>query len=383
MKKLSLLKLAIISGACAAASAVLRTVSLLGFTDTSGYYKSHPIPIIASLIFGLSLLFIGAAAIFFIKKNESVDIPNKTAGIAALLPIGALAFHAIIPFPSITKHSANQIEAFFSATNTIQLYVVIFSVLSIEFFVFAAMIAFKRKANTAIAYVIATLLPIGALAFHAISQFITTTENGLTHLNTNKSFAETLVERIPFFTIIFAALSIAFFVLISVIAFKKKPITAIAYVGLIPLIYVILLWASTHFDFLIPLNSANKTFFFLACASALLFIYNEIAACCKLMLRSKFYYFSLFAAIITLSTASIPSVIAYLSGSLGRYFSLEGDLFFITVLIYATVRLITLITEQRKAPVIEEESEASKNDTAEIAEEASEHLDETSEEKAE
>ena len=310
MKKLSLLKLAIISGACAVASTVLRTVSLLGFTDASGYYKPHPIPIIASLIFGLSLLFIGAAAIFFIKKNESVDIPNKTAGIAALLPIGALAFHAI-------------------------------------------------------------------------SQFIATTENGLTHLNTNKSFAETLVERIPFFTIIFAALSIAFFVLISVIAFKKKPITAIAYVGLIPLIYVILLWASTHFDFLIPLNSANKTFFFLACASALLFIYNEIAACCKLMLRSKFYYFSLFAAIITLSTASIPSVIAYLSGSLGRYFSLEGDLFFITVLIYATVRLITLITEQRKTPVIEEESEASKNDTAEIAEDASEHLGETSDEKAE
>ena len=306
MKKLSLLKLAIISGACAVASTVLRTVSLLGFTDTSGYYKSHPIPIIASLIFGLSLLFIGAAAIFFIKKNESVDIPNKTAGIAALLPIGALAFHAISLFSSMTKHSVNPIEDFFSATNTIQLYVVVFSVLSIAFFVFAAMIAFKRKANT-----------------------------------------------------------------------------AIAYVGLIPLIYVILLWASTHFDFLIPLNSANKTFFFLACASALLFIYNEIAACCKLMLRSKFYYFSLFAAIITLSTASIPSVIAYLSGSLGRYFSLEGDLFFITVLIYAAVRLITLITEQRKAPVIEEESEASKNDTAEIAEEASEHLDETSEEKAE
>ena len=306
MKKLSLLQLAIISGACAVASTVLRIVSLLGFTDASGYYESHPIPMIANLVFGLSLLFVGAAAIFFIKKDEWVDIPNKTAGIAALLPIGALAFHAINLFASITEYSADPIETFFSATGTVHFYVVLFSILSISFFALIAMIAFKRKAST-----------------------------------------------------------------------------AIAYVGLIPLIYVILLWASTHFDFLIPLNSANKTFFFVACASALLFIYNEIAACCKLMLRSKFYYFSLFAAIITLSTASIPSVIAYFSGALGRYFSLEGDLFFITVLIYATVRLITLITEQRKAPAIEEESKASKNDTAEIAEEASEHLDEKSEEKAE
>ena len=285
---------------------MLRIVSLLGFTDASGYYESHPIPMIANLVFGLSLLFIGVAAIFFIKKNESVDIPNKTAGIAALLPIGALAFHAINLFASITEYSADPMKTFFSATGTVHFYVVLFSILSISFFALIAMIAFKRKAST-----------------------------------------------------------------------------AIAYVGLIPLIYVILLWASTHFDFLITLNSANKTFFFVACASALLFIYNEIAACCKLMLRSKFYYFSLFAAIITLSTASIPSVIAYLSGSLGRYFSLEGDLFFITVLIYATVRLITLIIEQRKAPAIERETETQKNDTAEIAEEASEHLDEKSEEKAE
>lgn len=316
MKKLSLLPLAIASGACAVASTALRAVSLFLFYDKNlGYYQSHPIPIIANLLFALSIVFFGVAAIFLIKKNEKVDIPSKATGAVAILPIGALLLHAI-------------------------------------------------------------------------SQFVSTSKNGIPSLNANMSFAEKLVAMIPFLITVFAALSIAFFVLVSVIAFKKKPITAIAYVGLIPLIYVILLWANTHFEFNIPLNSTNKIFFYLACASALLFIYNEIATSCRLMIRSRFYYFSLFAAIITLSTASIPSVIAYLAGGLGEYYSLEGDIFFISLLLYATVRLITLLVANRKASEAEEATEEvaeeiAEEATEEVAEKATEEVTEEATEEAE
>lgn len=250
MKKISIQMLSIIAGVSAFLSLALRIVCMFFFYDDIGYYKSGAVlPIIANIIFGVSIAFFLFASIFCIDKKQRVMPTSKASQYAALLPMGALIFHVIRIFTTV-----------FNDTNVNKY-----------------------------------LLAISALVSAA------------------------------FFLFIFLA--------------KKKYATAIVYLGIGVFAYLFLAWMFVYFDFFIPINSTDKTFFYLACAGAIIFVFNEMAASYGAV-RSRFYYFSLFASIIALSTATVSAIVGYAFGIFKAYITLEFDLFFLALLVYAVTRLI-------------------------------------------
>ena len=121
---------------------------------------------------------------------------------------------------------------------------------------------------------------------------------------------------------------------------------------------------TSYFEFFIPINSTDKTFFYLACAGAIIFIFNEMCACYGFV-RVKFYYFSLFTSIITLSVASISAIVGYAFGIFEAYITLETDVFFIALLIYAIARLTDAQKSSVKLdePIIEAAEKATLEET--------------------
>ena len=168
----------------------------------------------------------------------------------------------------------------------------------------------------------AALLPMGALIFHVIRMFTSV-------------FNDTVVNK--YLMAISALISIAFFVVIF-LANKKYAVAAV-YLGIGAFAYIFFSWMYVYFDFAIPINSTEKMFFYIACAGAVIFIFNEMAASFGAV-RAKFYYFSLFASIIALATSSISAIIGNICGIFKAYITLEFDIFFFALLIYAVARLI-------------------------------------------
>ena len=207
--------------------------------------------------------------------------------------------------------------------------------LSLIFILFAAIFSIDKKQSvepTSKLSQYAALLPMGAAVFHLLRAFTT-------------PFNDTFVNKY-----LFALSAIAAVVFFFLIFFAKKSLKNITfYVGVGALLYVTLCWMFTYFDFFVPINSTDKTFFYLASASALLFIFNEMCACYGFV-RARFYYFSLFGAIIVLGVSSISAVIGYFCGIIKAYITLEADIFFIALLIYAITRLI----DAQKSRKIEE-----------------------------
>lgn len=250
MKKLSISILSLITGISAFVSLALRIICLFFFYDDIGFYKTGAVlPIIANIIFGVSIVFLLFAAIFCIDKRQSVTQPSKKSQYAALLPMGALIFHIIRMFTTV-----------FNDTN-VNKYLMAISVLA----------------------------------------------------------------------------SAAFFFFIFLANQKYKKV--IFYLGIAVLVYLFLSWMFVYFDFFIPINSTDKTFFYVACAGAILFVFNEMSATYGAV-RSRFYYFSLFASIIALAVSSVSAIIGYLSGIFKAYITLEFDIFFLTLLVYAVARLL-------------------------------------------
>ena len=169
----------------------------------------------------------------------------------------------------------------------------------------------------------AALLPLGASIFTAIRAIM----GSLDASPVNK-----------FLFLISSALAGVFFILIYL---KKQPFIPAVYFGLGAIIHVFLLWFHSYFDFRTPLNSTDKIFYYLACAGAILFIFEEICVCFG-EVRARLYYFSLFASVIILWVASVSALVGYAFGVIEKYFTLDGDIFFITLAIYATTRLIML-----------------------------------------
>lgn len=276
MKKISISTLSIIAGASAFISLVLRVICLFLFYDDIGYYKSGAaLPIIANILFGISIAFFLFAAIFLTEKKQSVEPTGKLSQYAALLPMGALIFHVIRIF--VTPYNDTNVNKY--------------------------------------------LMAISAIAAAAF-----------------------------FFLIFFA---------------KKEYKTVTFYVGLGALIYVFLCWMFTYFDFFIPINSTDKIFFYISCAGAILFIFNEMCACYGFV-RPRFYYFSLFAAVIALSVSAVSAVIGFVGGAIKAYITLEADIFFIALLVYAVARLIDA---QSSKPVAEEkQNEEAEEQNADVSE---------------
>ena len=206
---------------------------------------------------------------------------------------------------------------------------------SIAFFLIAAIFSVSKEEKITAPNKIAqyaSLLPMGAIIFHVIRILM-------------GSFNDTAVNK--YVMLLSGVAAAVFFFLLY---FAKQPNLATIYCGLGALIYVFFNWVFAYFDFFIPLNSTDKIFFYIACAGAILFIFNEICACYGTV-RSRFYYFSLFSAIITLCVGSVASLVGFACGLFKSYITLEADIFLLSLLIYATVRLITLL----RAPVSKQE----------------------------
>ena len=197
----------------------------------------------------------------------------------------------------------------------------------------------------------AALLPTGALIFTAIRAIM-------------GSLDGSTVNKFLFF--ISAILAAVFFILIFI---KKQPFIATVYFGLAALVFVFFLWMNSYFDFFVPINSTDKIFHYLACAGGLLFIFGEICACYG-SVNPRIYCFSIFTAVITLWVGAVPSLVGFFSNTFVKYVTLEGDVFFTALAIYATVRIVMLM----KAPIelIPETVEASIEKTEEKSEEAEE-----------
>ena len=278
---ISLPALSIISGASAVASLALRLICLFFFYDKNlGYYQSGaPLPIIANILFALSIIFFLFAAIFCIDKKQSILSAGKLSQYAALLPMGALVFH----FTRIIKMALSIAKTFIENSKD------------------------------------------GIFPFSAFN---------ITDFITILSVLSIIPSAVFFFLIFFN---------------KKKAATASVYIGLSVIMYIFLCWLKSYFDFNIPINSTDKIFFYISCAGAVLFIFNEICAIYGVA-RAKFYYFSLFTAIISLLVSSISAVIGFASGIFRAYITLEADIFFIALLIYAIARLI----DAQKSKIIAE-----------------------------
>lgn len=250
MKKISISTLSIIAGVSAFLSLALRIICLFFFYDDIGYYKVGAVlPIIANIIFAVSIVGVFFLSMLCIDKKQKVMPTTKMSQYAALLPMGALIFHVIRMFTSV--------------------------------------------------------------------------------------FNDTVVNK--YLMAISALISIAFFVVIF-LANKKYAVAAV-YLGIGAFAYIFFSWMYVYFDFAIPINSTEKMFFYIACAGAVIFIFNEMAASFGVV-RAKFYYFSLFASIIALATSSISAIIGNICGIFKAYITLEFDIFFFALLIYAVMRLI-------------------------------------------
>ena len=200
----------------------------------------------------------------------------------------------------------------------------------------------------------ASLLPMGALIYQMIQAFMPT-------------FNDTNVNKYLF--ALSAAVAAVFFFLLSFT--KEKYRTVTFYLGIGALLYVFLCWMVAYFDFFTPINSTDKVFFYLACAGAVIFIFNEMCACYGFV-RARFYYFSLFSSITVLAVSSISAIVGYACGILRSRITLEADIFFAALLIYAITRLID--AQQSKAIIEEaqEETEATNEETQENVDDDSE-----------
>lgn len=195
----------------------------------------------------------------------------------------------------------------------------------------------------------ATLLPMGALIFRVLRVFAT-------------PFNDTVVNK--YLMAVSAIIAAIFFFLMFFAKRSYKNITF--YMGIGALLYVMLSWMCAYFDFFIPINSTDKIFFYLACAGALIFIFNEMCACYGFV-RAKFYYFSLYTSIIILLVSPISALIGYFCGAIKGYITLEADVFFVALLVYAVTRLMDaqnskiVIEENKEKAEIELPSEAQEN----------------------
>lgn len=221
--------------------------------------------------------------------------------------------------------------------------------ISIIFFLIASIFSINKKQSiepTSKASQFAALLPMGAAIFRLI-RMLTTPFNDIT-VNKYLMMASALVTVIFFF----------------LIAYAKKNLKAVTfYFGIGALLYVTLCWMFAYFDFAIPINSIDKTFFYVACAGAIIFIFNEMCACYGFV-RPRFYYFSLFTSIIVLSVGSISAIIGYVCNIFKAYITLEADIFFIALLIYAITRLI----DAQKSKIIVEPINENGNNNEETQE---------------
>lgn len=208
------------------------------------------------------------------------------------------------------------------------------------------------------------IFPFGALVFF-IAQ-------SLSELPQNMITDEQKIDFIPVIATVAALVGAVFFLLIF---YKIKQKLVTVYCGLGAIVFVFFAWMSAYFDFSSTINSAQRTLFYVSCAGAMLFIFNEICAIYG-SVKPKFYYFSIFTALLTTAPSAISAIIGSASGKINGYATLKEDVFFSALFIYATVRLITIFTSQKSVDVSKETIEVTM-DSAEQTEENTEITEES------
>ena len=119
----------------------------------------------------------------------------------------------------------------------------------------------------------------------------------------------------------------------------------------------ILNWITSYIEFMTPINSPDKMFFHLACISALLFMVSELRSMHSIS-KPKFYYFSLATSITLLATSSIPCLIGAFCSSFKSDILIPGNIVLFALLIYFSVRAVTLVCEKEKTPEAENVSDS-------------------------
>ena len=227
-------------------------------------------------------------------------------------------------------------------------------ILAIAVFLLASIFCVKREALVSAPRKISryfAILPMGASVFCAAQTV------------TKLSLADEAegTEFLPIAILVCSVVSAVFFFLIF---YAPKQKIAATYCGLGAVALVFFAWISSYFDFSSPINSVDRDLFYVSCGAAMLFIFNEICAIYG-SVKSKFYYFSIFTTIFATATSAIPALIGFANDKIDGYSNLEGDVFLTAILIYATVRVISLAKTKEASPTAPETEIAEKSEEIE------------------
>ena len=162
-------------------------------------------------------------------------------------------------------------------------------------------------------------------------------------------------DTISTISIILAIIGAVFF---ASLAFCRQPSVITVLTGIGAIFWLAIAWLRSYRDFTIPMNSPDKLFFHLGCLGATLFIFSEIRAMYGLP-RPRFYYFSIYTAILTLAVSSIPSLIGNACNIFASYSLQFEDIFFLSLFFYAVVRLLTIVSGNTDEAVSQDKNEES------------------------
>ena len=162
-------------------------------------------------------------------------------------------------------------------------------------------------------------------------------------------------DTISTISIILAVIGAVFF---ASLAFCRQPSVITVLTGIGAIFWLAIAWLRSYRDFTIPMNSPDKLFFHLGCLGATLFIFSEIRAMYGIP-RPRFYYFSIYTAILTLAVSSIPSLIGNACNTFASYSLQFEDIFFLSLFLYAVVRLLTIVSGDTDEAVSQDKNEES------------------------
>ena len=207
--------------------------------------------------------------------------------------------------------------------------------LALVFFALAAFAIAPAKVRTELSKPekLSALVPFSALVVHFFSRVSSTIGS------------QEPIKWTDLLVLLLTLCAAAFF---ASIAFCPQPSSLTALCGIGGVFWVASAWLESYLDLYIPMNSPDKLFFHFACLGGVFFIFFELRTLYA-MPRPRLYLFSTAAAVLTMLTGSLASLIANARDVFARYSIAEYDVIFTAIAIYAAVRLFSLCFA--KAPV--------------------------------
>ena len=208
-------------------------------------------------------------------------------------------------------------------------------VLALVILALAAFVLAPCKTRTELSKLekLSALVPFSALVVHFISRVSSTIGS------------QEPIKWTDLLVLVLTLCAAAFFVSV---AFCSQPSSLTALCGIGGVFWVASAWLESYLDLYIPMNSPDKLFFHFACLGGVFFIFFELRELYA-MPRPRLYLFSSAAAVLTMLTGSLVSLIANACDVFERYSSAEYDVIFTAIAIYASVRLFS--TCFAKAPI--------------------------------